>query len=83
MVRFVLLILLSLSLLVGIFLENGGQHMKVFFRSLEDGSFITLEQVARLTVQEDKYLLSFHPEYFPLLESYPFRFFSLMGVSHE
>lgn len=57
--------------------------MKVFFRSLEDGSTITLEQVARLTVQEDKYLLSFQPEYFHLLESYPFRFFSLMCVSHE
>lgn len=57
--------------------------MKVFFRSLEDGSTITLEQVARLTVQEAKYLLSFLPDFFPLLESYPFRFFSLMGVSHE
>lgn len=57
--------------------------MKVFFRSLEDGSTITLEQVARLTVQEDKYLLNFQLGYFRLLESYPFRFFSLMGVFHE
>lgn len=57
--------------------------MKVFFRSLEDGSTVVLERVARFTVLEDRYLITFLPNFSPMLVPYLFRFYSLLGVSHE
>lgn len=57
--------------------------MKVLFRSLEDGSHVFLIHVARLSVLSDKYEIVYQKGFTPLVELYPFRFFSLLGVSHE
>lgn len=57
--------------------------MKVFFRSLEDGSHLALTDVFRLNVLSDKYEIIYRKEHAPLVEYYHFRFYSLFGVSHE
>lgn len=55
--------------------------MKVFFRSLEDGSLVSLTHVVRLSVLSDKYEIVYGKGYSPLVELYHFRFYSLLGVS--
>ena len=57
--------------------------MFVVFRSLEDGSHVSLNHVARLTVRADKYEILYLPGFLPRVEVYHFRFYSLFGVSHE
>lgn len=54
--------------------------MKVFFRSLEDGSLVFLDHVVSLTVRSDKYELRFGKGFSPCVELYHFRFYSLQGV---
>ena len=57
--------------------------MTVFFRSLEDGSHLALTHVSRLSILSDKHEIIYQKEHAPLVEFYSFRFFSLLGVSHE
>lgn len=54
--------------------------MKVLFRSLEDGSLVSIDHVVSLTVRSDKYELRFGKGFSPCVELYHFRFYSLQGV---
>lgn len=55
--------------------------MLVVFRSLEDGSLVSVTHVARLVVRSDKYEIIYGKGHSPLVELYHFRFYSLLGVS--
>ena len=55
--------------------------MKVIFRSLEDGSLVSVDHVVQLLVRSDKYEITFGKGYSPLHKLYHFRFYSLLGVS--
>ena len=55
--------------------------MKVVFRSLEDGSLVSVTYVARLVVRSDKYEIIYGKGHSPHVKLYHFRFYSLLGVS--
>lgn len=54
--------------------------MNVIFRSLDDGSLVSVLHVVRLVVRSDKYEITYGKGYSPLVELYHFRFYSLLGV---
>lgn len=55
--------------------------MKVLFRSLEDGSHVTVDHVSRLIVRFNKYEVHFQVGSSSYVSVYNFCFYSLMGVS--
>lgn len=57
--------------------------MLVLFRSFEDGSFVWLKHVTRLSVLSNKYEVVYQKDHTPLVELYNFRFYSLQGICHE
>lgn len=57
--------------------------MLVLFRSLEDGSFVWIKHVTRLSVLSKTYEVFYQKDHTPLVEFYNFRFYSLQGICHE
>lgn len=57
--------------------------MKVIFRSIEDGSRVSLDHVSLFSVLPDKYEIVYQAGFAPLVEFYHFRFYSLLRVFDE
>lgn len=57
--------------------------MFVLLRRFEDGSFLWLKHVVRLSVLSDKLEVVYQKNHEPLVELYKLNRFSLQGVGHE